>query len=415
MTTRADTIYSGWWVLAGCFISALMVIGGSIYVFQLFVLPITEEFNITRGEANNAFIALMVGIAIWSPILGRLYDHVSVRVLMPIGGLSYAAGLLLIAASQSLYIMLLAIFLCLGPAMVLAGGLAANTVTTRWFKRRLGRALGIAAIASSAGGFIMVPITTILIESFSWRFALSSVGIAVGTIIVALGLLVVKDRPSDQDPGKALEFKASDNQEMAVDQEPLWTFGRLLKSLNFWLIILGVGLLLASDQAILTSQYIYFVDIGFTAAQAASIITAMTGSAIVGKLIVGFLAEKYDIRILYALVALFHILLLVMFLVQPGYVAMLVFASIFGAAVGGIYPVWSVLCSSTFGSASFGVVFGANALFGQILGMSFVAYIGYSFDQNASYNAAFYTFIGAVVLGLCAIAALRPNSGLSDN
>lgn len=398
-------IYPGWIVLAGCFLSAMLIIGGSLYIYQLFVLPVTAELGITRGEASYAYIAMLLGIAIWSPILGRLYDHVSVKWLMPIGGLAFATGMTTISVLASPKLMLAAIFFCLGPAMVLAGGLAVNTVTTRWFERRRGRALGIAAVSSSAGGFLMTPVTAYLIESFGWRFALSSIGIAIGIIIVLVGLLVAKDRPSEAQLKVYSENLASPDADDGAGAE--WTFGKLLASLDFWLVTAGIGLLLASDQAILTTQNPFLVDIGFSTAQAVSVVTAMTGSAILGKLIVGFLAERYDIRFLYILVAIFHILLLAIFIIQPGYVAMLIFASIFGAAVGGIYPVWSVLCSRVFGAKNFGLAFGAMALFSQFLAMGFVGYINNSYDKTSDYSTAFSVFIGAVMLGIVAIIALR--------
>lgn len=398
-------LYPGWIVLAGCFASAMLVIGGTIYIYQLLVLPITEEFKITRGEASSGFIAMLLGIAFWSPILGRLYDRFSVKWLMPAGAVAYATGFIIISSTSSLTVILAAIALCLGPAMVLAGGLAANTITTRWFERRRGRALGIASVASSAGGFVMVPALTILIENYGWRDALFVMAIAVGSIIALTGLFVAQDRPEKKQLVAYDELsQTSENNEQ--DNEK-WAFRRLMTSRNFWLTTLGIGLLLASDQAILTSQYPFMVDIGFSAAQAASVVTAMTGSAIAGKLIVGYLAERFDIRLLYGLVALFHALLLGVFLWQPSYLGMLIFASIFGAAVGGIYPVWSVLCSKAFGAQNFGTAFGATALFTQIMAMLFVGFINNSFDSTGSYSTAFSAFLGAVALGLVVIWAIR--------
>ncbi|GAB5487189.1 MAG: MFS transporter [Parasphingorhabdus sp.] len=406
-TKRPDNqLYAGWIVLAACFTSAMLIIGGSIYIYQLFVLPVTNEFGISRGQASYAFIAMLIGIAFWSPILGKLYDRITVKWLMPAGALAYTMGMVTISQSASLYIMLAAIFLLLGPAMVLAGGLAANTITTRWFEKRRGRALGIAAIASSAGGFLMVPASTLLVEGYGWRTALLTLGVTIGAVIIFIGLFVVRDRPTIIEREQTDEFAERTNNEENLDG-PQWTFLKLLASRNFWLVTVGVGLLLASDQAILTSQYPYLVDIGFSAAQAASVVTAMTGSAIAGKLIVGFLAERWDIRWLFVVVAAFHGLLLGIFLLQPSFTIMLLFASIFGAAVGGVYPVWSVLCSQVFGARSFGVSFGAMALFTQILAMIFVAYINNSHDNTGSYQTAFSVFLIAVFLSIFMIVFVR--------
>ncbi|MDT0575601.1 MFS transporter [Croceicoccus sp. F390] len=396
-------VYGGWIVLAASFFCAMLVIGGTIYVYQLFVLPATAELGISRGSASNAFIALLLGIAIWSPVAGRLFDRMSARLLMPLGGIAYAAGMITVASTGSPVAMLLAVFVFLGLANALAGGLAANTLAARWFARRRGRALGIASIASSAGGFAMIPVLTALITRFGWRQALLVAGACIGATIVTLALLFIRDRPDVRLMTAAGEIDVTS----APVGEAEWTFSKLTRSRQFWLIALSVGLLLASDQAILTSQFPYFLDIGLETAQAAAIVTAMTGSAILGKLLVGFLAERLDVRWLYGMVALFHAALLAVLLVQPGFLFMLVFVSIFGAAVGGIYPVWSVLVSQHFGAASFGIAFGAMALFTQVLAITFVAFANRLFDATGTYTDAYLAFIGAVVLGMVVMAMVR--------
>lgn len=400
-------IYPGWIVLAAVFTSAMLVIGGSIYIYQLFVIPVTEDLGISRGEASNAYVAMLVGIAVWSPIAGRLYDRMSAKLLMTLGGLFYLFGMAALSMLDSPVLMLLAVFILLGLAMGLAGGLAANTITARWFERRRGRALGIASIASSAGGFVMIPIMRVLIDNFEWRGAVLAAGLGVGAIIVALALFVVRDRPEEAQLANWNEAQLAPDETSGAAE---WTFLRLIRSRQFWLITLCLGLLLASDQAVLSTQAAYLNDIGFSDWSAATIATGMTGSAIAGKLLVGFLAERYDIRWLFALVALFHAGLLGVFLLQPGFWPMLVFVSLFGAAVGGVYPVWSVFVSQNFGSASFGTAFGAMAMFTQALAIVFVAYIGRSFDATGSYLSAYTLFLGAIAIALVAAALIRRTS-----
>ena len=405
VTATKAPFYSGWIVLAACFISAMLVIGGTIYSYQLFVIPVTAELGISRGSASNAFVALLVGVALWSPIIGRLYDTVSVKWLMPLGGAAFAAGFAILSQSSSHLIMLAAILVFLGLAMALAGGLAANTITARWFERRRGRALGIASIASSAGGFAMIPLMTWLIAELSWRNALLVSGLCIGMIIILIGLFAVRDRPDDFVMKHSGEF-AQFSKTLETSNSD-WNYASLAKSREFWLIAIGIGLLLASDQAVLTTQYPFLTDIGLSSVQAASIITAMTGSAIVGKLLVGYLAERIDIRWLYWMVAIFHAGLLAVFLIQPGFVAMLIFVSLFGAAVGGIYPVWSVMVLQHFGAGSFGLAFGSMALFTQILAIAFVFFINQSFDSDGTYVTAYSAFLVTILLGMTAIFFLR--------
>ncbi|MEM9705878.1 MAG: MFS transporter [Pseudomonadota bacterium] len=429
LTRRFPSVYPGWFVMAACFTCAMLIIGSTLYVFQLFVLPVTEEFSISRADANLAYIALLIGMALWSPFVGRLLDRVSPHILMPAGAGVFFLTFALISISPSPVLMLAIIAAFLGLAVATAGGLAANAVTSRWFLKRRGRALGIVSVASSAGGFAMVPATAALIEAFGWRTALFCIGAGVGVIVALVSFFLIKARPDEDDMANFDEFSgieaslanATPSEDAAADgaarsstaasdgglEAKSWSAGALIKERNFWLLALGAGLLLASDQAVLTSQYPFFIDAGFSASQAAAIISAMTFSAIGGKLIVGSLADHIDNRYLFGLVALFHALLLGVYLWQPGFLFLLVFASIFGAAVGGIYPVWSTLTASAFGAASFGGVFGAMAPIMQTLSIIFVRFIGQSYDNTGSYDFAFTAFLGAVVVAFGLIMLMK--------
>ncbi len=409
MLMSNQSIYPGWVVLAACFFCAMLTIGGTLYIFQLFVLPVSEEFNLTRAQINYGYMALLLGMALWSPFAGRILDNYPARLIVPVGGICYAMSFIILSRSNTLWVMLLTITTLVGIGLCLAGGLAANAITSRWFLRRRGRALGIASVASSAGGFTMVPFMTWLIESYAWREALLYAGVAVGIVIVLVGFFLIENKPSEELMSVSDEFDlgathTNTNEEI---ESTTWTFSTLVKNKNFWLIMFGAGLLLASDQAILTSKYPLFIDSGLTPAQAASIISTMTFSAIFGKFLVGYLADYIDVRHLFAMVAIFHAALLLIFIEMPDYWILLSFASVFGAAVGGIYPVWSALTAANFGARNFGLVFGSMAPVMQSMALVFVYFVASSFDKNGSYNFAFYCFVVAVFIGMVLIYAVR--------
>ena len=403
----SENIYPGWGVLAACFVCAMLMIGGTFYIFQLFVIPVTEEFGISRADMNLGYAALLIGMAIWSPFVGNWLDKFPAQRIFAFGGLAYGIGLFILSQTESLVLMCAVIGVLIALAMACAGGLAANTVTSKWFGRHRGLALGIAAVASSMGGFVLIPIVTALMERFEWRGALLVTGLSVSAVTIVISLIFIQSKPSDEIVTHHKEFKLPDTE--AAVSEPSWRARDLYSRFKFWLLALGVGLLLASDQAILTSQVPYLRDLGFTSGQAAAVASAMTFSAIGGKLIVGYLADHVDQRHLFALVAIFHMALLGVFLMKPSFTMMLAFSSVFGAAVGGIYPVWSALTASRFGAKSFGLVFGCMAPITQILAIIFIRLIGESYDRTGDYDMAFYGFFVAVLIGMVLIYAMgRP-------
>jgi len=405
--TLATGIYPGWMVLAAGFLCAMMAVGCTTYIFGVFVLPVTTEFGISRSEANNGMILLMVGAAAWSPLVGRLLDRAPVRLVMATGALLFGGSLAAISQAQSLPMMAVVIAAPLSLGFAGAGALAANTVVVRWFMARRGRALGVLAVSTSAGGFVFAPLTAVLIEQFGWRNALLAVGLGTGLTMLLLALFVIRDRPRGDEPGHMGEFATAGSGTRTVAGEQLWSYGQLLANRNFWLLTGGLGLLFASDQALLASQVPYFQDAGISLSGAAMIAACMTVSAMLGKLVVGALADRVDLRLLFLGIALCHIGLLGVFIVQPGFWVLVVTASVMGIAVGGVYPLWMTLMAWAFGARSYGTVMGTMAVMKMPLSILALRFAGESFDRTGSYDLAFSAFIVGVVLATGLIFALR--------
>lgn len=415
MTILPTNIYRGWWVHIGLFLCAMIVVGSSSYSFALFVVPVSAELDINRATINNGYIALLLGVGILSPLIGRLLDRFSARLIILSGGVVFAIGLSTLTYTESPLIMLIAILGPVSYGYTACSLLAVNTVIVRWFKRRRGAALGVMAVATSAGGFVFAPLTATMIEHFSWRSALLiNAGIAV-TVISVLSLLFIRNRPTGNEDGYNLEFNivdeddADDAQEEA-ETEKTWTYRELLLNRNFWLLTFCIGLLLTSDMALMTSNVPYFIDIGIDIQAAAFIVSFMTASAILGKLLVGYVADKVDLRYVFYGVGFAHLALLVVYILQPTYWILFLCTSIFGLGVGGVFPVWSTLLAWLFGTKNYGTVMGLMTIVVKIMSIIGVHFIGRVYDLKGSYVPAFWIFLILVSIGIILASMLRPQS-----
>lgn len=180
-----------------------------------------------------------------------------------------------------------------------------------------------------------------------------------------------------------------------------------MRNRNFWLLTIGIGLLYGSDQALVTSTVPYFQDLGIDLAAAAVIMSFITVSAICGKLLVGYLADKVDLRFVFLLVAIMHIALLVTFLMQPPYWVLLCMSVVFGVGIGGVFPVWATLLAHLFGSNSYGTAMGLMTIILKLFSILAVRAIGEIYDYSGSYETAFMVFIGVVLTALCAAMFIR--------
>jgi sugar phosphate permease len=398
--------YRGWQVLAGGFTASLLLVGGTLYIFGLLVAPLSHEYGLSRAEVNSGLIAIIVGIALWAPIVGQLIDRVSIRIIMPLGGLMVALGMAVIATSHSPPVMVAAASVLLGFGICAGGSLAGNAVVARWFCRRRGRALGLMSVSTSAGGVLAPPLAAVLITRLGWRPAVLVLAVVIGVATVLLGLFAMRDRPTEDELVAADETDgAAGAAAEAAEQQS--TLRAVLAQRDFWLILLGSGILLAIDQMLVASNVPYFQGHAVALAAASLLVAVQSGSAIVGKLLVGFLAERIDVRRLFSGVAVLHAVLLLFYILWPGYWPMLVAIAVIGAAVGGSLPIWMLLVAAAFRTQDFGKATGAMSLGTQVISIAFVTLAGKTYDRTGSYSVAFWFYIGAALLAVALIAATR--------
>ena len=401
-----DSFYRGWWVLSATFACAMLVIGSTSYAFQLFVLPVEQEFGLSRAAVNQGMSLFMLGSALWAPVAGRALDRYPAPIVMAMGGGLIALGMGLIASTSSLGLIAAALAGPMALGALCAGGLANTTVVSRWFRRRRGRALGIATVSSGAGGFVMVQLITYLIGRHGWRGALVWTGGMIAIAIAFLALLMVRTRPSEVELERAGELERAASGAVS-SAERKWSLRELLGMRNFWCIAFGTGLLMASDGAFLASQIPYLRGLGIDAQAASFLFACQSLSAIAGKIGIGLAADRVDLRRLFAAVALCHVLLLLVLIAQPSYWILLVTMSLFGVGVGGVYPLLATLTAASFGSASFGSVAGTMQLVLHPLSILLLTFIGATHDRSGSYTFAFQVFIGVVFVAGALIALVR--------
>lgn len=392
-------IYRGWSVLAGAFLTSMLSIGATHYSFGLYVVPLSEELNLSRADANSGIIMLSIVSAMLSPLVGRMLDRWSARSLMIVAGLVLPIGYIVISLVHTPWLMLLAI-LPIAFATDASGGMASIRLATRWFQRRRGRALGLAAISASASGLVIAPIVGLLIGSYGWRTAAAVTGICAGLLIVLLTFLLVKSRPDAGEMEQAGELLPIEQDGSDSVEYRSWTFRGLLSQPQFWLIACGTALILSSDRAILISLAPYLSDKGVDVERAAMMVSVLGGSAVIGKLGIGYLLERYDVSRLYMLVAGLHILLLLLFLFYPGYWIVFAALAVVGVGFGGIIPVVHMLYAASFGAASFGTVMGAAAVVMHAWSIVMLRGIGEVRDRTGSYDLAFEILAGAVLLSI---------------
>lgn len=389
-----------WFALSVLFLGQMLAVGMIAYGFGLLAKPIAGEFALSRGDLNIGLMTLIVGMGLFSPFIGRALDRMPSGLVLSGGALLFGIGCLVIAFARSLDVILAAAFFLVASGGAALGPLTGSTLTARAFTENRGRALGIVSVSSSVGGMLLLPAMAVLVEAYDWRVAVGAVGLVVLAAVGGIGWLV-RVAPATA-PAAAIAESSDPSPDSAR-----WTARSCLASLDFWAIMLAVGLTMAVDQALLVSLISYGTDRGFSLQSATLVVSLISGMAIAGKLAIGTLADRIDPRWLFIGIVVLTAGFLLLLTLNPQYPVLIGTAVIFGIGFGGTMPLWATFIANRFGTASFGTVMGLMVPLQMPLNIIALRYVGQSYDRTGNYNTAFLVFIAVLLVAGLAILSLR--------
>ncbi|MES2474010.1 MAG: MFS transporter [Pseudomonadota bacterium] len=401
MRASASPVYYGWFVLAASAVCELLAQGATSYAAGLFVLPLQAEFHLSRADANSSILILFLGAAVAAPLVGKLLDRYSIRLVMVCGAVIFSAALAIIASTASLWVMVLALFLPAAIGFMAIGPLTTSTLAARWFFRRRGLALGIAAVATSGGGLVVVPLLSQAIQTYGWRTALLAEAAIIAAIVIALTLLVLRDNPDRAGLGDHAENRGRPAQAGGPRPSPRWR--EILARRAFWIPSLALANISGTCQAIVVTIVPYGVQLGATVTVAAFVISAFAICAAITKVLAGFLADHVDQRWLLVAATVFMIAAQLLLWLFPSYHALLAGSCLAGAALGFALPTAAGLIAAGFGAASFGAAMGWTYALTLAFAILASRFIGAVFDMTHSYIPAFVTFL---VLTACVLVVM---------
>ena len=193
-------MFFGWYVVGGGFLAQMLVVGFFTYAVSLLVVPVREEFGVSLEQVMYSLTVGTFSGMLVAPLAGAMIDRYPMRWLMSGGVVIFAAGLFLLANSTSITQYVIAFGLTMALTNGFAGSMAVSTAISRWFTASRGRALGIAAIGTSAGGIIIPALVTYWLAQSGWRETMENLALLALALILPLVFLSVRGQPSDAAP-----------------------------------------------------------------------------------------------------------------------------------------------------------------------------------------------------------------------
>jgi len=275
-----------------------------------------------------------------------------------------------------------------------------------WFRKNIGKALGVIACGVGAGG-IFIPVIVRLIDLYQWRTTLIILGLGMWLFGIPLSFLV-RNKPEQY--GYLPDGETSAEQiSTPKSQDGQVGFKEALKSRDFWHVTIALTIWMMAPLAVITHVMPYLNSLGMSRLSAALVATAIPLFSIIGRLGFGWLGDIFDKRYVmagaYALGGLG--LLAFSYIQMPGLIFpfLILFPLSWGANV-----LRGSIVREYFGIASFGRLLGIMAgitAVGKIIGPSLA---GWTYDTFGSYHLIWLVFAGISIIPIILMLTLKPRN-----
>lgn len=420
-------------VATTAFVALFSIVGVALYGLPFFYDFMVRDFGWTRREvtSGNAYSKLIIG-PLFGFLAGWMVDRFGPRRLM-VGGI-VMAGLALVglgslgatntALSLAPTLTAFYVFYLFNALGYVCGGPLPNQVLlSRWFDRARGKAMGFAYLGIGVGGAIVPLLAAALTARLGWHIALQ----LLGALIIVFSLpfaLFVRDNPDTaaettpgHNPGAAHAHGhttdtagnaagATGAPTIVASNAPL-TLNQIFRHWTFPLLLVGsmcsigaVGGTMQNLKLLLT------IDKGLSQGEAAGLLSLVLGASIAGRLIMGWLADRFPKKHVMLLIYIIVAAAVPMIFWAPSHGSLQLAAILFGIGLGGDYMIIPLMAAELYGVKVLGRVMGivltADGVAEALAPMA-VATIR---DTTGSYAWGFGLLLGLAMLGWIAIAFL---------
>ena len=396
-------VFYGWWIVFACFLIAFYIGGTIIYGFTAFFEPIAEETGWSYTQISIAASLRGLEAGVLAPVAGFLVDRFGPRKLIFCGTLTIGFGLLLLSWVNSLA-MFYGAFTLVALGASACTSTVLMTVVANWFRRNVGKALGIMTCGFGASGILVLFIVR-LIGVYQWRTTLVILGLGMWLFGTPLSFLI------HHKPGQYGYLP--DGETSAEQMSPLKSpdggvdFREALKSRNFWHISIAEAIRMMIAMAVITHIMPYLSSLDISRSRAALVASSIPLLSIIGRFGFGWLGDTFDKRYVMAGVySLVGVGLLCFSHIQlPGII--FPFLILFPLSWGST-PLRGAIVREYFGVTSFGKIFGLMmgiAAVGGIMGPSLA---GWTYDTLGSYHPIWLVFAGISIIPIILMLTMEP-------
>lgn len=348
------------------------------------------DIAVLLGFSTVSGLVSIVGMFAFGLVCDRIGARLVAVLSLVLGGLSY------IWYGNVTSVLQYGIALCMVSLFSnVYAWIAGGAYLSSWFPRKKGLALGWATMGNNLASATIVIIITALTRTLGGiHMAITVIGIAM--IVTAVWAWFTPNNPEQAGA-------TPDNAPMSKDQIETyraesntfvskWTYGKLLRTRQFWMISLGLGLYMLITVGVMSQLVPRLIGLGFEPNKAIGSMTVCAIIGVAGSYLWGVLDQKLTTRVATAIYGVWYAVAIILNLI-PNMACIYMSIFMLGGAIGGNAN-WPVsLVSSAFGHRNFAKVYSLiNPAISIIRMLSFVV-LAISLRLTGSYSTAYVLFV----------------------
>jgi len=404
-------LYRGWSVVIACGILASFSWGLGFYGLGVYLHALNHLHGWSAGlisVAVTVYYALSAGCLV---VVGGLIDRHGPRGVLTYGVVTMAAAVALLGLITAPW-QLFVVYVVMATSWSCLSSTGLSSTLLPWFGRRQGLAMTLALTGASVGGMVLVPLLVALVQRQGFRFATTAVSAALLAIGLPLVWLVIRGRPTPAQVAIELgRDGGSTDPNEGTREAKVWTRQEVLRVPLLWTLMVPFALALAAQVGFLVHQ-ISVLEPYLGESHAALTVSATTVAALLGRLAIGLLSDRVNLRKLSAVNIGAQGAALGVMAAWPSPTVLVAASLVFGLGVGNLITFPPLLTREEFGQGSFGTVFGlvgAATQAGVALGPGLM---GLLHDLFGSYQTALWCL---VALEAVAAASVLGGRALRDD
>ncbi|MEH7883763.1 MFS transporter [Bacillus sp. JJ1609] len=331
----------------------------------VFIESFENEFGWSRSVISLAFAVGLFLYGISGPFMAALIEVFGLKKMMVISMVTLLAGTLLTLVMQESWqlVIIWGIIIGLGSGLFLT--VLSPYIANRWFEKRRGLAVGILTASTATGQLILLPVLAIMIETYSWRWAIGFI-MVLSIIMLFIIFLFMKNTPKDAGilPYGLEEEREERNEEQRKNPIVIAFNGLFaaVKVKEFWLLAGSFFICGLSTSGLIGTHFVsYCMSYGIPLVTAASLLSFMGIFDLIGTTLSGWLSDRFDNRWLlfwyYGLRGA-SLVLLPYALLQDSFVLLVIFSVFYGLDWIATVPPTISISRQVFGIEKSGIVYG---------------------------------------------------------